>query len=252
MKKISVILFWLCSGRLALSMDAMSCDWEVHKDVPDYNMIIDQPAPSVSYPLPVADTVIKLEPLEEPHLFVPVLPLMPPDQAVQASSSHDMQMTINPEESISEYTPSTNPRKKRNRHAAWNNGSSSALTPSRIPGKFKCPKSGCYAVLRYKWGLTSHIKRIHGNITRWGCPFFNASDKQCHTTFIANSDYNRHLKQQHKINPDVTNLKKRKLLKSDLETLSNNRSSAFRATVTSLANRPHTRSVARALQSQAQ
>lgn len=253
MKKISISIFLLCISHLAFAMDEMSCDWGP-KDVPDYNMIIDQLIPAVSYPLVVSDTVVKLEPLEEPHTMIPFLPQLPQAQAMQGISYHNSNapITIKQEDSISEYIPPTNPRKKRNRDVARKKGSSSALAPSRIPGRFTCPE--CPAerptILRYKWGLTSHIKRVHRNIKRWGCPFFNNPDKKCYTTFKTNSDYRRHLRDQHQ--SLYTEVKKRILKKSDYPLFQNNRTSTFRTAVVALANRPYTRSITRALKSDAE
>lgn len=230
MKKISISLLLLCSSHLALAMDAMSCDWEAYEEIPDYSMLIDQPMPSVSYPLVVADTVVKLEPLEQP-------------QAMEDTDSHNSSAptAVKQEDSISEYIPLANPGKKRNRHTALNKSSTSVITPSRIPGIYKCPE--CPAILRYKWGLTPHIKRVHGNIPKWGCPFFNAS-KKCHTTFITNSDYRRHLRDKHQTH--YSEVKKRKLKKSDYPLLPNTPTATFRAAVVTLGNRPRTRSITRA------
>lgn len=117
MKKISMCLFLICLGHLAIAMDTMNCGWEtINNDLPDYNMLVDQPAPvSYSYPLYTADTVIKLEPLEEPHAFVPVLPTIPPAKVLQDVSSHNLHtpITIKKEDSIPEYNPPASSRKKK-------------------------------------------------------------------------------------------------------------------------------------------
>jgi uncharacterized C2H2 Zn-finger protein len=255
MKRISISLLLLFSNQLALAMDAMSCDWEAYKEIPDYSMLIDQPTAPVSYPLPVLDTVIKLERIEEPYMPAPIefLPELGQPQAMEDINSHNPSAptAVKQEDSISEYIPLANPRKKRDRDASWNNGSACAMTPSRIPGRFmclECPPERP-AILRYKWGLTSHIKRVHRNITKWGCPFFNAS-KKCLTTFKTNSDYRRHLKDKHQTL--YTEVQKRKLKKSDSQLLPNTRPSTFRAAVVALANRPHTRSITQTLKSEAQ
>lgn len=118
---------------------------------------------------------------------------------------------------------------------------------SRLRGKYKCPE--CDHVLSYTWGLKSHINRVHGNLPKWGCPFLNDNQTHCHTTFITNSDYRKHLKKKHLtdyIKSEKLGLKKVKLVAQQ------NESNVYKSIATTPAHRPITRSTTGSLKAKAQ